>query len=74
MTAPEKEGGGMKTIFVKAAKGMRCPKEGRPREYVTDAETVEVPATAYYKRLLTDGSLVSAVEKKTKTYERKKEE
>lgn len=62
----------MKTIFVKAAKGARCPKEGRPREYVTEA--VEVPATAYYRRLLADGSLVLAGGKKTTTHERKKEE
>lgn len=47
---------------VKAKKGTRCPREGRPREYVTDGEAVEVPGTAYYRRLLRDGSLVAAPE------------
>ncbi len=41
-----------------AAKGTRCPKEGNPREYITDDNTVDVPDTAYYKRLVKDGSLI----------------
>lgn len=41
-----------------AAKGTRCPKEGNPREYITDDVAVDVPETAYYKRLVADGSLV----------------
>jgi hypothetical protein len=31
--------------------------ENNPREYITDAEPVEVPDTAYYRRLVADGSL-----------------
>ncbi len=43
---------------VKAAPGMRCPKEGKPREFITDSVSVDVPDTAYYRRLVADGSLV----------------
>ncbi|MDR2551452.1 MAG: DUF2635 domain-containing protein [Desulfobulbus sp.] len=43
---------------VQAAKGTKCPMEGRPRQYITDGKPVEVPGTAYYRRLLNDGSLV----------------
>jgi hypothetical protein len=49
---------------VKAIPGTRCPKEGNPREYIgDDAKGVDVPDTAYYIRLVGDGSLV-VVEKK----------
>lgn len=41
-----------------SAPGTRCPKEGKPREYITDAVFVEVPNTIYYRRLVADGSLV----------------
>jgi hypothetical protein len=44
---------------VKAAAGQQCPMEGNPREYITDdAKGVDVPDTAYYRRLVDDGSLV----------------
>jgi hypothetical protein len=43
---------------VKAAPGLKCPKDGRPREYVEDKEFVEVPDSAYYLRLVADGSLI----------------
>ena len=43
---------------VLAAQGARCPKEGKPREYITDDTPEEVPDTIYYRRLLADGSLV----------------
>lgn len=45
---------------VKAAPGIQVPKEDKPREFITDAETVEVPASTYYLRLLADGDLLSA--------------
>lgn len=42
-----------------AAKGLKCPKEGKPREYITDSEPVDVPeGSTYYRRLVNDGSLV----------------
>jgi hypothetical protein len=44
---------------VTAAKGSKCPKEGNPREYITDDNAVDVPDTAYYKRLIADGSLIA---------------
>jgi hypothetical protein len=40
-----------------AKKGTQCPKEGRPREYITDSIPVEVPGSTYYRRLVNDGSL-----------------
>lgn len=43
---------------VQAAPGAKCPKEGKPREYITDNTPVEVPDSAYYLRLVADKSLV----------------
>lgn len=43
-----------------AHKGAQCPKEGKPREYITDDEPTEVPDTAYYMRLVEEGSLLPA--------------
>ena len=48
----------MNTIRVKAAPGVKVPKEGAPREYITDAKAVDVPASAYTLRRLDDGDLV----------------
>ena len=45
---------------VKSKAGTRCPMEGRPRKYITDNKAVEVPETAYYIRLVREGSLVVA--------------
>ena len=45
---------------VLAAKGLKCPMEGRPRSYITDSEPVEVPESCYYGRLIRTGSLVRA--------------
>ena len=46
-----------------AKKGTKCPKEGKPRKYITDSAPVEVPGTAYYRRLIKDGSLEIEVSK-----------
>ena len=46
-----------------AAQGTRCPKEGKPREYITDNAAEEVPDSAYYRRLVADGSLVILADK-----------
>lgn len=43
---------------VHAAPGLYCPMENNPREYISDAVPVDVPDTAYYRRLVDDGSLV----------------
>lgn len=45
-------------VKVSAAPGTRCPKEGKPREYITDNTPEEMPDSAYYRRLVADGSLV----------------
>jgi len=42
---------------VKAKAGLQCPMEGQPRKYITAEQAVEVPASAYYLRLIADGSL-----------------
>lgn len=49
-----------------AAQGLKCPCEKKPREYITDAVEVDVPETAYYLRLIGDGSLMLAGKKATK--------
>jgi len=46
---------------LKAAPGLQCPMEGKPREYITDSKTVEVPESPYYRRLVSDGSLIEVV-------------
>jgi hypothetical protein len=49
-------------MLVISAPGTRCPKEGKPRSYITDASPVDVPDTAFYRRLVNDGSLLAASE------------
>lgn len=44
-------------MLVKSVSDSRCPKEGNPREYITDQTPEEVPDSAYYLRLVADGSL-----------------
>jgi hypothetical protein len=47
---------------VHAAPGRKCPMADNPRKYITDdAGGTDVPDTAYYRRLIADGSLVAAV-------------
>jgi hypothetical protein len=64
----------MGTMTVKAREGTRCPMEGNPRRYITDAAPSAVPDTRYYRRLLRDGSLVPAEPPKQAKASRKKEE
>ena len=46
-------------LLVKANPGEICPREEDPRTYITDsAKGAEVEDSAYYRRLLADGSLV----------------
>ena len=51
---------------VMAAPGTKCPKEGKPREYITDSTAEEVPDSTYYRRLVADGSLVKTGAKAAK--------
>lgn len=46
-------------LYVKAAPGLRVPREDAPRRYITDDQPESVPATAYYLRRLHNGELVS---------------
>ncbi|RRW90595.1 DUF2635 domain-containing protein [Pandoraea apista] len=41
-----------------ARQGIKVPKEFAAREYVTDAEAIEVPDTVYYQRRLAEGDLI----------------
>ncbi|WP_183355984.1 helix-turn-helix domain-containing protein [Geomonas silvestris] len=45
-------------ISVEAPPGLKCPMEGKPREYITDRFPVTVYCTDYYRRLIDDGSLI----------------
>jgi hypothetical protein len=48
--------------LVMAPEGLKCPKEGKRREYITDdPKGVEVPDTIYYRRLLAEGSLLEVI-------------
>jgi hypothetical protein len=40
-----------------AAEGLKVPTEGNPRQYITDAQAVEIEVTAYYLRRLADREL-----------------
>lgn len=51
---------------VKAATGLKVPMEGKPHDYITDAESVDVRDSAYYQRRINDGDLV-IIPVKTKT-------
>lgn len=53
-------------MFVKAAPGLKVPKESQPRDYVADDTVVEVEATAYYLRRLSDGDLIAQPPTKAK--------
>ncbi|OXI36768.1 DUF2635 domain-containing protein [Burkholderia aenigmatica] len=41
-----------------AKAGLSVPKEGKPRQYVTDSQAVDVPESAYYMRRVAEGDLV----------------
>ena len=37
---------------------MRVPKEGAPRQHITEDTPRDVPASAYYLRRIADGDLI----------------
>lgn len=41
-----------------ASPGLKVPTEANPREYITEANPVEIDVTAYYLRRLADNELV----------------
>ncbi|PKN07497.1 MAG: hypothetical protein CVU73_12100 [Deltaproteobacteria bacterium HGW-Deltaproteobacteria-8] len=49
-------------MLVKAAPGLKVPREDKPRVYITDAKAVDVPESVYYRRCLAQGDLVPVVE------------
>lgn len=52
---------------VKAPEGIRCPMENNPKKYITDDDDgVEVAASAYYRRMIDDGSLLDITGQPTK--------
>jgi hypothetical protein len=56
-------------MLVQSKPGARCPQEGKPRQYIDDKTPVEAPDSAYYRRLIAEGSLV-VVSAETKTQRR----
>ena len=57
-------------MIVMAAPGLLCPMEENARQYIDDANPVNVPDSAYYLRLISDGSLIipgTAKKKEVKT-------
>ena len=49
----------MPKILVKAQPGEKCPREDNPRTYITDdIKGAPVEDSAYYRRLIDNGSLV----------------
>ena len=45
-------------MFIIARPGIKVPKEGQPRQYITDSEAVEVPESHYYLKQVADGDLL----------------
>ncbi len=44
---------------VLSAPGTRCPREEDPQTYIPDTgDAIDVPDTMYYRRLVSDGSLI----------------
>ena len=51
-------------VKVIAKKGVKVPKEGNPRKYITDARAVPVEKSAYYRKRIGEGSLIEVPEPK----------
>ena len=47
-------------MFVKAAPGLKVPREDDPRQFIDETTAVEMPASHYYLRRLAEGELVEA--------------
>lgn len=45
-------------LTVKAAPGLKVPREDKPTIYIDDAAAVQVPDSPYYRRRMADGDLV----------------
>lgn len=47
-------------MLVIAKAGIKVPHEFKPRTYITDAQSVDMPESAYYHRRIADGDLILA--------------
>ena len=52
-----------------AATGLRVPKEGKPREYITDAQAQDVEMSAYYVRRMADQELLEVADEQARPTE-----
>lgn len=52
---------------VQAVAGLKVPMEDKPHDYITDAEAVDVPDSAYYQRRISDGDLIAVSDSTPKT-------
>ena len=43
-----------------ARAGVRVPIEGKPRQYITDTESIAVEMSHYYQQQINDGDLLQA--------------
>lgn len=50
-------------MYVQATTGLKVPKEGSPRVYITDTGIEPVKASHYYRKAISDGDLVEKTEK-----------
>ena len=50
-------------MFVKAAPGLKVPKENKPHDYIVDGVIEQIEESAYTLRRLSDGDLVEVGEK-----------
>lgn len=50
-------------IKVVAAKGTECPKENNYRDYIGDTVPFEIEITSFYRKRLSEGSLIVFEEK-----------
>ncbi|MCR9031294.1 hypothetical protein [Citrobacter amalonaticus] len=56
----------MSQIKVKAAPGVKVPREGNPRRYITSEDIATVEDTAYYRRQMMAGDLVAVSDAEAK--------
>ena len=54
------------SILVRAATGLKVPKEGEPHRYINEHQAVAVEESAYYLRCLECGDLVRESEAESK--------
>ena len=48
-------------LTVKAAPGLKVPREDKPTTYIDDTAAVQVPDSPYYRRRVADGDLMPEI-------------